>query len=424
MAHPAAWLTAAFLILSPILAAGEEFKSASSISEVREQIGKLPRDDIWWTRNGRDMLWNNKNLHRIFPTVNVYRDGQVRMLPHALNRDIDNFKVETPSGSMRFVDFLDSDHSTSQGVVIAHKGQIVFEHYARMQPYEKPIFWSVTKMTVAAVISILEDRGLVDIDKPIDHYVPRLATSAYAGIAVRHILDMASGIDCSEEYVDKESCFYRFMASAGEGFWDENSPSDPYEYMANIEAPSFAPPGTSFEYGSINTDLLGWLVEEVTGMPFQDAFSREIWQHIGAESDASFLAPRYGYALVAGGLLARMRDVVRFGLLYTPSYTVVSDRRLISAAHVEMLLNEGNPELLKNGRWPGWTNDEIKHNVYQWDAIYTNNDMYKGGWAGQGLLVNPEKDLVAVFTGYFKDAEGSEMKQQAIIRSILKAVYP
>ena len=194
--------------------------------------------------------------------------------------------------------------------------------------------------------------------------------------------------------------------------------------MANLQAERYAPAGTSFEYGSINTNLLGWLVEEVTGMPFEDAFTREIWQHIGAESDASFLAPRYGYAMVAGGLLARMRDVARFGLLYTPSYGIVSERRLISKQHVDTLKNGGNPELLKNPRWPGSPSEEVKHNVYQWDAVYTNNDIFKGGWAGQGLLINPDKDLVAVYTGYFKDAAGSEMKPLPILRALLKEVYP
>ena len=402
----------------------EEFVSSSSVAEVREQIGKLPTDDIWWTRKGRDMLWNNKNLHRIFPTVNVYRNGPVRELEYALNPRIADFPVTTPDGKMRFQDFLDSEHSTSQGVVILHRGKIAFEHYARMQAYEKPIYWSVSKVAVAAVISILEERGQVDIDKAIDSYVPRLATSAYAGIPVRHILDMASGVDCTEEYVDRKSCFYQLMASTGEGYWDADSPVDPYEYLENLQAERFAPPGTSFEYSGTNTYMLGWLVEEVTGIPFQDAFTREIWQHIGAESDASFLAPRYGYALVAGGLLARMRDMARFGLLYTPSYRVVSERRLISSQHVDMLLNAGNPKLLKNPRWPGPPNNEIKHNVYQWDAVYTNNDIYKGGWAGQGLLVNPDKDLVTVFTGYFKDDAGGEMKQKPILRQLLKTLYP
>ena len=74
----------------------------------------------------------------------------------------------------------------------------MFEHYPRQQPYEKPIYWSVTKVFVSSVVAILEDRKLVDVSKPIDFYIPELAKSPFAGVTVRNILDMASGVDCPE----------------------------------------------------------------------------------------------------------------------------------------------------------------------------------------------------------------------------------
>jgi hypothetical protein len=69
------------LPLTPVVAAGlDRFESAPTVQEVRRQIEKLPGNASWWTVNGRDMAWNNKNLNRIFPTVNVYRAGPVRWL--------------------------------------------------------------------------------------------------------------------------------------------------------------------------------------------------------------------------------------------------------------------------------------------------------------------------------------------------------
>jgi hypothetical protein len=50
--------------------------------------------------------------------------------------EISGFEVETPKGPMRYLDFLDSDQSTTMGMVILHKGNIVFEHYPRQQAYE------------------------------------------------------------------------------------------------------------------------------------------------------------------------------------------------------------------------------------------------------------------------------------------------
>ena len=420
-------LIAAFFSLFVVLqASGSEFVSTSSPEEVREHIEKLPKNNIWWSVAGEEMRWNNLNLQRIFPTAPVYRDGPVRELENAPNPAIANFPVDTPAGPMAFRAFLDSEHSSSLGVVIAHKGKIVFEHYARMQPYQKPIMWSVSKVLVAAVISVLEDRGAIDVDQPVETYIPELASSAYKGTTVRNILDMATGIDCSEEYEDRNSCYFRLMQAMGEAWWDENSPDNPYKYLAGLKAERFAEQGTSYEYGSVNTVLLGWLVEKITGMPFQDALSREIWTRAGMESDAAYVAPRFGVPHWDGGFLARMRDMIRFGLLFTPSYTVVTDQRIISEKHIESLLSGGRGELLANARNPGWEKytheaDQVLHNTWQWDLVWKNGDVYKGGWAGQGLLINPKRDLVAVYTGYFKE-DFSELPILPRLREVLKGM--
>lgn len=403
----------------------QTFESASSVEEVRRQIGKLPTDTSWWNVNGVDMAWNNRNLNRVFPTVNVYRSGPVRELESRPMAAIANHTVDTPDGPMRFSEFLNSDFSTCMGMVILHRGVIVFEDYPRMQPYERPIYWSVTKVLVSAVVSILEARGQVEIDKAVETYIPELSGSPYAGISVRNILDMATGVDCPEEYYDRDSCYYGLMETTGEAHWESGSPDDPYEYIAGLEVGRFAEQGTSFEYGSINTYILGWLVEKLTGMPFQDALSREIWTQIGAEGDAAMLAPRFGVPLFAGGFLARPRDLARFGLLFTPSYSIVSERKIISDGHIKMLKNGGRPELLANERWrsPDEAMDQtIKHNVYQWDLVFDNNDVFKGGWAGQGLLVNPDRDLVAVYVGYFNEDQ-SELEVLPRLRQVLNGIF-
>ncbi len=142
----------------------ETFRSAATVDEVRRQIDSLPAGESWWTVNGPDMAWNNKNLNRIFPTVNVYRAGRVRMLEVAPMPEIAAFEVDTPHGKVGFAEFLRGEESTCMGLVILHRGRIVFEEYPRMEPYERPIYWSVTKVLVSAVVSILEDRGLVAED--------------------------------------------------------------------------------------------------------------------------------------------------------------------------------------------------------------------------------------------------------------------
>ena len=402
---------------------GGKFVPASTVNEIQAQMRRLPTDDIWWTVNGKDMAWNFKNLHMIFPTVNVYRDGPVRELTRRPMKEIGEYVIDTPEGRMSFEEFIHSDQSTAMGVVVLHKGDIVYERYPRMQEHEKPVYWSTSKIFPSTIIRLLEERGLVDVGEPIETYIPKLAGSSFAGTSVRHILDMSSGLDCSDEYESRDSCYYLYSMAIGDGFRTENAPDNPYDFAATYEATREAPPGHKFSYSGLNTFLLGWLVEEVMDMPFQDAFSREIWTKIGAESDASYIAPRYGIPVTHGGFVSRMRDLARFGLLFTPSFRVVSDEQIISDSHIDLIRNGGDPNLRRNAGLPGVEESGVRHNVYQWDEIYANDTFFKGGWAGQGLVVNPTRDVVAVFTGYFKDDQYSEVRLEPKLFEVLDGVF-
>jgi CubicO group peptidase (beta-lactamase class C family) len=420
-----------------------EFLSSSTVEEIQGQLRKLPKDNIWWTVSGEDMKWNNKNLHQIFPTVNVYRNGPMKPLEKNLMNEINISQINTPNGPMTFESFIESDQSTVMGVVIAHKGKIVFESYPRMQEHEKPIYWSVSKILPATVLRILEERGEVDVSRTIDSYIKELSDSSYAGITIRNILDMASGLDCSDNYETFESCYYLYSMSIGDGFRTEAAEDNPYDFVINTKIDREVPQGEVFSYSGLDTFVLGWLVEEITKMPFQDALSKEVWYHIGAESDASYIAPRYGIAITHGGFLAKMRDMVRLGLLFTPSYQTVSDKQIISNSHIDLILNGGNPKLMQNlyskvnfqgvsasaEAVPGimaispLNVSDVKHNVYQWDAVYENNDFFKGGWAGQGLLINPTRDIVAVWTGYKRNDAHDAREMRTIVREVLNNVF-
>ncbi|MCY3931972.1 MAG: serine hydrolase [Acidobacteria bacterium] len=402
------------------------FEPASTVAENLRQHRAMPdpADEVWWTETGEAMAWRNRNLHQVVPTVNVYRDGPVSTLAVRPMAAIADHPVDTPAGATTFDAYLHSEHSTTMGIVILHHGDIVFERYPRMQPHEKPIWWSVTKVLPATLVGILEHRGLVDATQPVERYVPALKGSDFEGVTVRNVLDMASGVDCPDgDYSDRTTCYYQFEASLGDGVRSEKTPDDPYTMLSTLNVGRWAEQGKGFDYSGTNTFVAGWLVEEVTDMPFQDALSREVWTRIGAEADASIYANRYGIPLTSGGMLARPRDMARFGLLFTPSHGKVSSERIVPEEHVDLLLHGGRPELLENARYGGRP-PGVRHNVYQWDLVFTNNDIYKGGWAGQGLLVNPERDVVAVWVGYTAaDSDPATYPLLPRVRAVLEGVF-
>ena len=226
------------LNLMPISAFAAEpntFSAAASWEEVQQRQRLLPADDIWWTLTGEQMAWMHKNVHQLFPTVNVYRFGQINELQLAPNAAIAEFPIKTADGEASFDDFLASDLSTALGVLIIHQGKIVYESYPRMEPYEKPIYWSVAKVMPSLLVRIFEERGIIDSEKDIEFYIPELATSEFAGVTVRNVLDMASGLDCQDEYVDRLSCYYLYSMAIGDGHRDENAPDSPYDFLSMLE---------------------------------------------------------------------------------------------------------------------------------------------------------------------------------------------
>ena len=301
-------------------------------------------------------------------------------------------------------------------------GKVVFEKYPRMEAYEMPVYWSVSKAFVGTVIRIMEERGEIDVKLPIDHYLPEIAKSDLAGTSIRDILDMASGLDCDDEYDDRNSCYYRYSMGVGDGFRTADAPANAYEFIKTLKATRLDKPGVKFSYSGMNTFVLGWLAEKITGMRFQDVLTKEIWWHIGAESNAAYIAPVQGIPVTHGGFFSRMRDLARLGLLFTPSYTTVSDRKIISDEHIKFLFSGGRPELLTNAGEPDTSISGVKHNIYQWDEIRVNGDYFKGGWAGQGFLVNPQRDVVAVWASYMKD-DYSETPLEPIIGIVLNGVF-
>lgn len=407
-------------LVGALAQAAEPPISNSSGEETKARIARIPADRAWWKVNGEQLHWSHLNVPRFLATVPVPRAGPVRELEKALEPRIGEFPVTARGSFMPFREFLDSGNSTTTAVVILHHGRIVFEHYPRQEPWERPIFWSVTKVLATTLVRLLEERGEVDPGMPIDHYIPELAESAFAGVTVRNLLDMATGVNCGDEYENADSCYFRYAASIGDAYYNDASADNPRTFLAGLKVGKHAEQGTVFNYSGVNSFILSWLVETITGMPYQDVVSREIWAHIGAEADAAFMAPRNGVPNAHGGFLAMPRDMARFGLLFTPSYAVVSDERIISEAYLDFLWIGGRPQLMTAAGWDLRASG-VRHSVNEW-TMFENHDMYKSGWGGQGLLVNPELDLVVVWAGFLDEQDQHDRLIRAI-RQVLGGVY-
>ena len=75
-------------------------------------------------------------------------------------------------------------------------------------------------------------------------------------------------------------------------------------------------PGTYMHYVSINTQVLGFLLQEVTSKSISEYLYEKIWNPLGMEDSAYFILDDVEDELALGGLNATLRDYAKFGLLY------------------------------------------------------------------------------------------------------------
>lgn len=375
-----------------------------------------------WDNGGPLMRYVFLNMPEFWTHSVIGRGGPVRELPVNLRADIAEFVTTTDDEKKPLADYVND--STVNGAIVLHRGQIVFEAYPRMRPEDKHLYMSVSKGHAATAIAILEDRELIDVNKTVATYLPSLQESGWANVSVQDVLDMASGIGCLEgeegAYSNPERCYYQYEASLGWLRATDATMDSPFEYMATLE--SHRPAGEAFEYTSPNTFILGWLAESISGRPYADLVSTEIWQKMGAESDGIIVAPRRGVPIASGGISSTLRDMARFGLLFTPSGRK-DLQPVISDAYLEKIQNGGRPEIFNVGKDDD--DNEVdgempRHNSYQWDFVMSDGDFFKGGFGGQGLYISPSRDLVVAFFGTF-DEEGNGHEMTRIARQLAKS---
>ena len=355
-----------------------------------------------WGKGGEITRYVFLNMSEFWFHTAINRKEPVQELPLAAQDDVANFIVTTELGEIPLKDYVRK--STVDGVVILHKGRIVFEDYPRMFPHERHVYFSVTKTFVSTAIAILEDRGQIEAEMPIETYFKELKGTAWEGIRVIDILDMCSGIDCLETEAgrtDPNACHYQFFREAFGFQPPEKAWDNPVDYLKTTNVQKN--PGEVFEYSSVNTIVLSWMVEKVTGLTFSDFMEKEIWQKVGAESDALMITTKNGDAFAAGGVSSNLRDMARYGMLFTPSGRK-GKNPVISDDYLEKIQKGGRPELFTLSDFPNFLKDEsLSHNTYQWDHVTTDGDFFKAGFGGQGLYISPTRDVVIAFFGTYNE---------------------
>ncbi|MGC5584620.1 serine hydrolase domain-containing protein [Ornithinimicrobium sp. W1665] len=185
-------------------------------------------------------------------------------------------------------------HLPGLAVTVLLDGEVYLEAtYGEAAPGGPPVtpdtpfvLGSTSKQFTGLAVQQLVADGRLALDTPVRTVLPELGGGAWSGVTVRHLLAHRSGL--TEE--------------DGLGQWGLGEvPGSIQEEVGRLaEVTPAAGPGERFEYSNANYDLLGAVVERVTGQSFESALQELVAAPLGLEATTTDLDLARERGLAAG----------------------------------------------------------------------------------------------------------------------------
>ena len=289
--------------------------------------------------------------YRTFPQDTVHRGEHAFTFAETPQekRAFDTLKISKFKGeAVTAAEALAAEKKLSCGVLLIRNDSILFEHYQGKIGRGNPsTVFSINKSLTALLCGIAIDEGFIrSVHDPVTEYIPELrdADPRFAHLTVEHLLDMRAGLKFVEKY-----SFNPFSGMARLHYG-----RNMLRQMRHLKFK--AEPGTSFEYNSMTTALLGILIERATGRTYAAYMSEKVWQPLGMEYDAlmSVDAVRIRHPRAYGGLSTTARDLAKVARLYMHR-GAFDGRQIVAPAWIDTTLSVERAHANSGGALRGYS---------------------------------------------------------------------
>jgi CubicO group peptidase (beta-lactamase class C family) len=308
------------------------------------------------------------------------------------------------------------DYFNTDGLMILKDGEVHYENYwNENKETSRHIIWSVSKSFLSALVGIALNEGLIeDINDPVIKYLKDFKGTGYEGVSIKNLLQMSSGIEFNEDYGDPDSDINRYGRVTATG-------TSQREFAKTLK--NSREPGTYNHYISLDSQMLGMLVAEVSNMSVKEYLHEKIWSKIGMQDDAFYLTDKQEIEMSLGGLNVTLRDMAKFGQLYLNNGKWNGNQ----IVPFEWVANSTTPLDIHVQPNAG---DEFSSDAwgygYQWwvpgpeVSDYTAHGIYN-----QFIYINPESNVVIAKTSsnfnFVEERQYTKDAHIAIFRTIAKS---
>ena len=286
-------------------------------------------------------------------------------------------------------DYLDQWPVT--GLLIARQGRIWAEHYRfGRDATQRLTSWSMAKSVTSLLVGIALDQGLIrSLDDLPQDYVPELQGTLHGQIPLRHLLNMSSGAD-----VVHERDPVRIDVPALLGWPQARTVGTDVNRVVRTWRDTLEAPGVRFNYNELCPLTLGMVLRTVSGGSLAQFAQAQLWQPMGAESDASWLTDVLGREYNCVGFAARLRDWARLGQLVAQQGKI-QGRQIVSKAWLTDCASHGPQDAQVRH---GTMRAEMGYKNFFWHPRPGGAWLMMNGHHGQRVLIDRASQTVLVQT--------------------------
>lgn len=348
---------------------------------------------------------------RLLPVRIVHRGGSVQALPKRATV-LPAIGFDDHGHHYDLYDYLSINRVA--GLLVLKDGQIVLEDYELgIGPNTRWASFSMAKAVASTLVgAALVDGHIASLDDPVERYAPGLRGGVYAGVSIRQILTMSSGVRWTETYTDPKSDRRKLLELQLHG-----KPGDLLRYMSSL--PRAAAAGSVWNYSTGETLVLGAVLEGATHRPLSDYLSEKIWSKVGMDQDATWWVDGpNGMGWGGSGIGATLRDYGRFGLIAANAGRV-NGQPIVPPGWFD---EAGAPHVI-GGKTLGYG--------YMWWIPPQSDPIHVGafdaqGIFGQSMYINPRERLVIVVLSARSKPSGAtrfELDDDAFFAAVASALH-
>ncbi len=343
---------------------------------------------------------------------NIEADVRPRTLPKAVPKaPISDFRYTYQGVSKSLNDF--QAEAKVRALLVLKDGNIVYEY--NKFPYSKSSLhqsWSMGKQVLSALVGVaIQDGAIRSVNDRMDAYAPELAVNGFAGVTFKQALQMSSGIAYKEE-ADR---FKLFLDTITDRFSGGVSGFSLLEKTLDPKLTQAYPPGSKYEYASINSQALSLALEKAVGMPYATYLERKLWKPMATPDRAKILIDRSDQPFTFCCLYATTRSYAMFGLLYAQGGRL-QDRQIVPRDWVSKSTTyQGDPSNWRAVPRAGGDMGLYGFGYHWWPLSGNRADFSALGIFGQAIHVLPAQNTVIVRISADFDTPGAHAEENAIM---------